>query len=105
MKVIRAGKKPEFVFFDLNEQENEHDHVFKDLCKRMMYDDLMQPYRAEIDVVEKTAFFYTSTVERKACAHSGRSVRIVFQEEAAAMAFKLAYVSGEDYLPWTENSG
>lgn len=105
MKVIQVGKKPEFVFYDLDEQDKEHEHIFKDLCKRMMYDDLMQPYRSEIDVVEKTAFFYTSTVERKACTHSGRSVRIIFNDDAGAMAFKLAYIQGESYIPWESNSG
>jgi hypothetical protein len=100
MKVTFIERERCFVFHDLN-VDPEHKNIFNHLNRALMQHELLKGYHARVLRIEASCFTVDHPVEGRKALYTGPTVELVFDKPEGAMAFKLAFMQGETYLPWT----
>jgi hypothetical protein len=100
MRVLYDSVDFMFIFYDMN-VASEQPTLKRDLCGIMMRDCTLRTYGARVDVLTDSAVFHTKSAHHeRAVQHLGASVTLRFTTAEGAMAFKLAYIQGDSFIPW-----
>lgn len=102
MKVLYDSVDHAFIFYDMD-VATEHPTLKRELCNIMMHHEVMRTYYGRVDAIQDSVAFYTQDKfhERKA-HHMGSTITLSFNNAEAAMAFKLAFIEGETFIPWNK---
>jgi hypothetical protein len=94
-----------FAFYSFGQTADTDTEVVmlkRDLSNIMMSDERFEHFDARLDVVSETLVFEKAT-EPHRLRHTngiGQSVVLRFHQPQGAMVFKLAYIQGDQFIPW-----
>lgn len=100
MKVTFIKSDRCFIFHDLDSTTNEAKAIFMELSQQLMKHDMLAPYEADIKQGERSTVFRNHPEEGRRAVHLGQTVDLTFETDRGAMAFKLTFLMGDQYIPW-----